>query len=96
MWADSALTLNKVDGIPPAMRIGCGVTTKEIRGKPYVYFWRYEDRNGRSVQVYRYLGPATSEESRQRLAQAIEDYFNSLDEALRRRKEDLLSRVALP
>ena len=42
------------------MQVGCGVATKEIRGRPYLYFWHYEDRGGRRVQVFRYLGAARS------------------------------------
>ncbi len=49
------------------VQLGCGLTTKEIRGRPYLYFWHYEDRGGRRVQVFRYLGSARSEAARQRL-----------------------------
>lgn len=78
------------------MRVGCGVTTKEIRGRPYLYFWRYEDRGGRSAQVYRYLGPARSEAARQRLAEAVNAYFDAIQDDLRRRKAELLARAASP
>src|SRR3989442_95156 len=39
------------------MQIGCGFRIKEIKGRDYVYFWHYEDRGGRSRQVYQYIGP---------------------------------------
>ena len=38
------------------MQVGCGLTTKEIRGRPYLYFWHYEERGGRRVQLFQYIG----------------------------------------
>ena len=34
-------------GIPGGVQLGCGLTTKGIRGRPYLYFWHYEERAGR-------------------------------------------------
>lgn len=78
------------------MQVGCGVTTKTIRGRPYLYFWHYEDRGGRRTQVYRYMGSPRSEVARRRLAEAIEDYFDRLATELRHRRSELLARAALP
>lgn len=75
------------------MQAGCGVTTKEIRGRPYLYFWHYEDRGGRRVQVFRYLGSARSEAARARLAEAVDAHFDRLAGEMRRRKAELLARV---
>ncbi len=78
------------------MRVGCGVSRKEIRGRPYLYFWSYEDRGGRSVQVFRYMGSARSEATQQRLAQAVDAYFGALEGELRRRKAEVLARAMAP
>lgn len=77
------------------MQIGCGGTTKEIRGRRYVYFWHYEERGPRRTQVFEYLGPARSEASRARLAEAIAAYYDRAETELRRRRADALAR-ALP
>lgn len=77
------------------MRVGCGVSRKEIRGRPYLYFWRYEDRGGHSVQVYRYMGSARSEAAHQRLAEAVDAYFQALEGELRRRRAEVLARAAV-
>ena len=58
------------------MQIGCGVTTKEIRGRPYLYFWHYEDRGGRRVQAFRYLGALRSEVARQKLEEVLDAYLD--------------------
>ncbi len=39
------------------MRLGYGVRVKEVYGNDYVDVWRYEDRGGRRVQVFEYVGP---------------------------------------
>jgi len=77
------------------VQVGCGVTTKEIRGRPYLYFWHYEERGGRRVQVYRYLGPARSEGARQRGVQEIEAYYDRVGSDLRRRRSETLARATL-
>ena len=58
------------------MQIGCGVTTKAIRGRPYLYFWHYEERGGRRVQVFRYLGALRSDAARQKLETALDAYMD--------------------
>ncbi len=75
------------------MQIGCGVTTKEIRGRPYLYFWHYEDRGGRRVQVFRYLGSPRSEGARVKLTEAVEDYIERVTAELRRKRAEILARV---
>jgi len=34
------------------MQVGCGFRIKPVKGRDYVYFWRYETRAGQSRQVY--------------------------------------------
>jgi len=78
------------------VQIGCGLTTKEIRGRPYLYFWHYEERGGRRVQVFRYLGSARSEAARQRLAEALDAYLERAGVELRRRRAEILARLPPP
>jgi len=78
------------------VQLGCGLTTKEIRGRPYLYFWHYEDRGGRRVQVFRYLGSARSEAARQRLVEALDAYLDRLGAEVRRRRAEILARLPPP
>jgi len=78
------------------VQIGCGLTTKEIRGRPYLYFWHYEERGGRRVQVFRYLGSVRSEAARQRLAEALDAYLERAGVELRRRRAEILARLPPP
>lgn len=73
------------------MQIGCGATTKEIHGRPYVYFWHYEERGGRRVQVYRYIGSARAPSTRDRLAEATASYYDRMEAELRRRRAEALA-----
>ena len=76
------------------MQVGCGVTTKSIRGRPYLYFWHYEERGGRRVQVFRYLGTPRSDGARQKLLEAVDAYFERVTQDLRRRRSEILARAA--
>jgi len=78
------------------VQIGCGVTTKEIRGRRYLYFWQYEERGGRRVQAFRYLGAPRSEGARQRLEEALDAYLDRLTAELRRRRGEILARALPP
>jgi len=40
------------------MMMGCGYCVKTIRNRRYLYFWHYEDRDGRRVQLEEYIGPS--------------------------------------
>jgi hypothetical protein len=77
------------------VQLGCGVTTKEIRGRPYLYFWQYEERGGRRVQAFRYLGSARSDAARQRLEESLDAYLKRLEAEILRRRGEILAR-ALP
>ncbi len=57
------------------MQVGCGFRVKAIHGTPYVYFWHYEDRGGRSRQVHAYVGPRRSPAPARRLADLLEAYY---------------------
>jgi len=45
------------------MELGCGLATKVVHGRRYLYFWRYDRLNGRSKKVDRYVGPVGSAET---------------------------------
>ncbi len=75
------------------MQIGCGVTTKDIRGRPYLYFWHYEERGGRRVQAFRYLGSARSEATRQKLTEVLDAYVERVTADLRRKRAEILAKV---
>jgi hypothetical protein len=66
------------------MQVGCGFRVKAVKGRDYVYFWHYEDREGRSRQVYEYLGPRRSAGTARRLVEAVEAYFAHAADDLRR------------
>jgi hypothetical protein len=78
------------------VQLGCGVTTKEIRGKPYLYFWQYQERGGRRIQAFRYLGSARSEGARRKLEEALDAYLEQLDAEIRRRRGEILARALPP
>lgn len=66
------------------MQVGCGFRVKAVKGQDYVYFWHYEDRAGRSRQVYEYLGPRRSAATARRVGEAVEAYFARASDDLRR------------
>ena len=72
------------------------MTTKEIRGRPYLYFWQYEERGGRRVQAFRYLGAARSEAARRRLEEALDAYLGRLEAEIRHRRGEILARALPP
>jgi hypothetical protein len=78
------------------VQLGCGVTTKEIRGRPYLYFWHYEDRGGRRVQEFRYLGAARSESARAKLEGFLDAYIERLTSEIRRRRGEILAKAQPP
>ena len=78
------------------MQIGCGLVTKRIRGRGYLYFWHYEDRGGRRVQVFQYIGSPRSPAARGKLEAAVAAYCDRVEEELRARRAALLARIPLP
>ncbi len=66
------------------MEIGCGFRVREIKGNEYVYFWRYEDRGGRSRQVHVYVGPRRSPSTGRRLSDLLEAYYARAEQELAR------------
>ena len=78
------------------MQVGCGLTTKEIRGRPYLYFWRYEERGGRRVQVFQYIGSPRSPASRSRLEAAVAAYYERVGAELEAHRLGLLAKLPPP
>ncbi len=78
------------------MQVGCGLTTKEIRGRPYLYFWHYEDAGGRRVQVFQYIGSPRSLAARGRLEAAVAAYYDRVTAELRERRLALLAKLPPP
>jgi hypothetical protein len=66
------------------MHIGCGVYELRIRNRPYLYFWHYETKGGRRVQVKEYLGPAGSPDARADAGRRSEAYFDRVAAILAR------------
>lgn len=75
------------------MQIGCGVYTHEIRGRAYLYFWHYETRSGRRVQVNEYVGPEGLARSREEAARRCEGYYAQMARELERLREATLASI---
>ena len=73
------------------MQIGCGVYELTIRDRPYLYFWHYEAKGGRRVQVKEYLGPARSPEARADAGRRCEAYFDRAAADLQRMRKATVS-----
>ena len=56
------------------MMIGCGYCVKTIRKGRYMYFWHYEDQNGRREQVEEYVGPSRDSRAREEVARRVAAY----------------------
>lgn len=75
------------------MQSGCGVTTKSIRGRPYLYFWHYEERGGRRVQVFQYIGSPKSAAARARLEGAVAAHYDRVGAELEAHRLRLLGKL---
>ena len=73
------------------MQIGCGVYEHEVRGRPYLYFWHYEARGSRRVQVKEYVGPARSRETREEAARRCQAYYRGAAAEIDRQREATLA-----
>ncbi len=75
------------------MMLGCGYCEKTVHGRPYLYFWHYEDRGGRREQVEVYIGPARSERARAEAVRRVASYAararGELDAYVRRARAEL-------
>ncbi len=77
------------------MQIGCGVYALTIRDRPYLYFWHYETKGGRRLQVKECVGSAESPEVRAEAGRRCEAYFDRLSaELIRLRRATIASAMA--
>jgi len=76
------------------MHIGCGVYELRIRDRPYLYFWHYESKGGRRVQVKEYLGPAGSADARSEAGRRCDAYFDRVASSLMRLRQRTASALA--
>ncbi|HEY4705023.1 MAG TPA: hypothetical protein VII27_04730 [Thermoplasmata archaeon] len=67
------------------MRLGYGVRVKELKGKAYVDAWHYEDRGGRRVQVFEYVGPRADPATEGRVKALMDRFQGKALEEFRRR-----------
>ena len=56
------------------MQIGCGLTVKRIKGIGYLYFWWFEEVEGRSIQKFKSMGREDDPESSDRGSQMMLEY----------------------
>ncbi len=77
------------------MQIGCGVYEHRVRRREYLYFWHYETRDSRRVQVKEYVGPADSSRALEQARSRCEAYYARMALELDRiRRETVASIVA--
>ncbi len=73
------------------MQVGCGVYEARVNGRGYLYFWHYEERGGRRVQLKDYLGPALSPESRSEAVRRVDEYYRGAIRQLERSRRAALA-----
>lgn len=61
-----------------------------------MYFWHYEERGGRRVQVFQYIGSPRSLAARGRLEGAVAAYYDRVTAELRERRLALLAKLPPP
>lgn len=77
------------------MRLGYGVRVKTSRGREYVDAWHYEDREGRRVQVFEYVGPLADPATEGRVRTLMERFQGKTMEEFRRRARKVSATAAL-
>lgn len=75
------------------MQVGCGVYVHEVRGRPYLYFWHYETKGGRRVQVNEYVGPSAAPRSRAEAVSRCEAYYGRMAQELERLRASTWARI---
>jgi hypothetical protein len=60
------------------MKVGCGLEVRIVKGRRYLYFWRYGEAAGRRGRSWKYLGPAGDDETKRK---ALMELSNSYDAA---------------
>lgn len=75
------------------MQVGCGLYEHEVKGRPYLYFWHYETKGGRRVQIKEYLGPADAEASREEALRLCEAYFRRAAQEIRGMRDSAMAAI---
>ncbi|TLZ70847.1 MAG: hypothetical protein E6K10_06730 [Methanobacteriota archaeon] len=78
------------------MRLGYGVRVKEIKGRAYVDVWRYENRDGRRVQRFEYVGPLKDPATEERVRVILDRFQAQGVQEFRRRTGRLVARGSAP
>lgn len=78
------------------MQVGCGVYIHTVRGREYLYFWRYETQGNRRRQMIEYVGPAGSILAREDARRRCEAYYARMAEELKRLRSATLMSLSTP
>ncbi len=70
-------------------QLGCGLSVKRIRGRPYLYFWAYEPRSWGVRRSWTYLGPVGRTSTRAKASQLLLAYHLKVRREAERRIERL-------
>jgi len=75
--------------------VGCGVYAHTVRGRAYLYFWHYETRGGRRIQVKEYVGPAGASRSHDEARRRCEAYYARAAQELEQMRRSTLADLAV-
>ncbi len=70
-------------------QLGAGLSVKEIRGHPYLYFWLYEPRSWGTRRIWTYVGPVGKASTRARASQLLLEYHLKVRREVDRRIQRL-------
>ncbi len=56
------------------MQLGCGLSVKRIRGRPYLYFWSYGPRSWGVHRTWTYVGPLGRAKTREKASSLLLDH----------------------
>jgi hypothetical protein len=76
------------------MRVGCGLEVRTVKGRRYLYFWKYDEARGRRTRVWKYLGPAGREETKRKALAELNMSFNAARVEMERRLRIIRTRLA--
>lgn len=71
------------------MQLGCGLGVKRIHGRPYLYFWSYEQRSWGCHRTWSYIGPVGQPRTRRKARELLLEYHIRVRHDVNRRIEHL-------
>ncbi len=77
-------------------QLGCGLSVKEIRGRPYLYFWAYEPRSWGARRAWTYVGPVGRATTRAKASELLIGYHVQVRKEVDRRIQRLHDAYAMP